>query len=244
MSQLVSLHHQHHQHLRVNTQLAESQGAHLHMVPVMLSEFLKLAVSFPIAITKQKETGQFVCVALFGFESGENLFFSQGQWDSLYIPLQIARQPFFLGENNQSQTDDDRYLICIDTANPAVQPHDGEALFDIHGQSTGYLENIKAILAQLVQGESAIQPFCEHLMRMQLLQPMQFEITFANGESTTVEGLYTINEQRLQQLSGEELAHLQQQGWLAPLYSMVVSLGHIYRMVDKKNQRLAQTALQ
>ena len=71
MSRLVSLNNNIHKDVRVNTAIAEAQGGLLNMVPVMLSEFLKLAVQFPIAITKNKETGQFVVVALFGFQAGE-----------------------------------------------------------------------------------------------------------------------------------------------------------------------------
>src|SRR4051812_22519338 len=119
MARLVSLQKSAHHNLRIDTKKVEAQGASLNMVPVMLSEFLKLAVQYPIAFTKNKETGRFVCVAMFGFNPGENLFWKNNSWDSIYIPLHIVRQPFFIGSANDDDiaSDENRFVVCIDVEN-------------------------------------------------------------------------------------------------------------------------------
>lgn len=239
MSNLVALHNHLHQSIRINTQVVEVQGGQLQMVPVVLSEFLKLAVQFPIAFTKNKDTGQFVCVAVFGFQQGENLFIKNDQWDSLYIPLQIRRQPFFLGNSEQ---DENQFVICIDSQNKSIQSDVGELVFDEEGKETPYTANIKAILAELVNGEAATQVFIKTLSELKLLQSMQLEITFENGESTRVEGIYTLNEDSLNRLTKDEIFSLHQQGFLSPIYTMIASLGHIYGLVDKKNKQLASAS--
>lgn len=236
MSNLVVLHNHLHQSIRVNTQAVEVQGGQLHMVPVVLSEFLKLAVQFPIAFTKNKDTGRFVCVAMFGFQNGENLFIKDNQWDSLYLPLQIRRQPFFLGNANQT---DDQFMICMDSDNQSLQRETGEFIFDANGKETTYMENIKSILAELLNGEAVTQAFINALTELQLLQPMHLDITFENAESTRIEGMYTINEQRLSTLNNDDIIRLHQQNYMGPIYTMIVSLGHIYGLVDRKNKRLA-----
>jgi len=235
MSNLVTLNNHAHQHIRVDTQLAEAQGASLSMVPVVLSEFLKLAVQFPIAFTKNKDTGRFVCVALFGFQEGENLFISNNEWDSLYIPLQIRRQPFFLGNSDISE---DQFVICIDTGHQSIQQGQGEQIFDSDGKETVYLENIKSVLAELINGEAATQSFIDTLANLKLLQPMQLEITFANGESSRIEGIYTVNEENLNRLNPDDLNSLHVKGYLSPIYTMMTSIGHIYGLINKKNKRL------
>lgn len=240
MSNLIALNQQVHQALRINTQVVEAQASQLNMIPVVLSEFLKLAVQFPIALTKNKDTGRFVCVALFGFQENENLFIKDQEWDSLYVPLQIRRQPFFLGNSDQGN---DEFVVCIDTSHKSVQQEetklDGEAIFDKEGNATPYLENIKTVLAELLNGESHTQIFIKTLADLNLLQSMQLEITFENGESTRVEGIYTINEENLKHLSAIDITNLHQQNYLAPIYTMITSLGHIYGLVNRKNKRIA-----
>lgn len=241
MSRLVSLNKNAHQHLKVNTQLAEAQGGNLHMVPVMLSEFLKLAVQYPIAFTKNKDNGRFVCVAMFGFNPGENLFWKNNNWDTLYLPLHIVRQPFFLGLNdsNENTPEENRFVICLDTENQSLQTNQGEMLFDVQGKETPYLEKTKAILGELLDGESKTQNFVDKLIKLNLLQSMHLEITFANNESTRVEGMYTVNEDRLNKLTKDELFELHSLGYLQPIYTIISSLGHIYGLIHRKNLLLA-----
>jgi hypothetical protein len=242
MANLIALDQQAHNAIRINTQTVEAQASQLNMVPVVISEFLKLAVQFPIGLTKNKDTGRFVCVAMFGFQDGENLFIENQQWDALYLPLQIRRQPFFLGNSEQG---DDQFVVCIDTSHKSIEQKNSdavsetEAIFDKEGNATPYLENVKAMLAELLNGEAATQAFIKTLAELKLLQPMQLEITFANGESTRVEGIYTINEMHLQNLSKDEIADLHQKNYLAPIYTMMTSIGHIYGLVDRKNKRSA-----
>lgn len=237
MSSLITLNNMLHQHVGIDVQEVEIQGGKLHMVPVVISEFLKLAVHFPIVFTKHKETGKFTCVALFGFQNGENLFIKNNQWDSLYVPLQIKRQPFFLRNSNDSQHE---FTICIDTHHKSIRNNAGEAIFDPSGNDTPYMESVKAILAELINGEEITEGFINTLSNMKLLQSMHLDIEFKNGESTRVEGLYTINEENVKHLSKEDIFTLHQQAYLSPIYTMIASLGHIYGLVDRKNKRIEE----
>lgn len=232
MTNFVAIHNQHHQQLRIDTQLVESLGATTNMVPVVISEFLRLVVHYPIVFTKSGDTGNFLCVALLGFEAGENLFWNHKQWQSIYTPLNIMRQPFFIGqENNQT-------LICIDTDSSVLTTGKGEAIFDSAGKETTYLHTIKARLAELFEGETHTLEFIKTLLTLNLIMPMSLDINFANAQQQRVQGLYTINEERLAQLDVNQLVALQQQGYLQPIYTMIASLGQIYALIQKKNERL------
>jgi len=237
MAQLVALDPEAHRHVRIDATRVEAAGATLNMVPVVLTEFLKLVVQYPIAFAKDKDTGQFVCVALFGLHDGENLFVDDGRWNAIYVPLQIARQPFFLGDAEDSTPDDPRYVLCIDPGHAGIRTDSGEPIIDADGNETPYLHNVKQGLAELLSGEALTRQFIDTLARLHLLLPMQLEITFENGETTEVAGLYTIDETRLAQLTADEVAGLHQQGYLAPIYTMLASLGHIYALIDKRNAR-------
>ena len=230
MNRLTALNNTAHRQLRVNPAQVLAEAARLNMVPVVLGEFLKLCVQYPIVLTKNGSTGQFTCAALFGFEKGENLFWKRDRWDALYVPLQISRQPFFLGGEN---------LVCIDTMHPAVSQTQGEAIFDEHGAETAYLKQAKQMLAALLEGEEQTNALIRKLLALELVRPMRLEIEFANHQKTRVEGLYTIDEERLKTAAAATIAELHSLAYLAPIYTMLASLGHIYSLVQRKNQLLA-----
>ncbi len=240
MSRLVALNNVAHRHIRVDTQKVLAEGARLHMVPVGLSEFLKLCVQYPIVLTKNGETGQFVCVALLGFVKHENLFWKDGRWDAIYTPLQITRQPFFLGaDGNADPAREPAPLVCINLSSPGIQESCGENLFDDQGGETPYLQQAKQALAVLLADEAPTARFVKKLLALDLVQAMRLEIELVNRESMRVEGLYTIAEPRLKALPPEVLVELHSLDYLAPIYTMIASLGQIYSLVQRKNALLA-----
>jgi hypothetical protein len=239
MAHLVSLDNTAHRQVRVDERRVEAAGAALKMVPVVLSEFLKLVVQYPIAFTKDKDTGRFACVALFGFHDSENLFVDEGRWDAIYVPLQVARQPFFLAQAGNPATEGEHFIVCIDIEHAGIGP-DGERIFDADGQETPCLEKAKERLAELLNGEAPTRQFIDTLVHLKLLVPMQLEITFENEDTTSVRGLYTIDEARMEQLDGDAVARLHAQGFLGPVYTILASLGHVYAMIDRRNKRLAR----
>ncbi|MFT4937959.1 MAG: hypothetical protein ACI88A_000981 [Paraglaciecola sp.] len=241
MAKLVALNSKAHKMLRVNTEKIAEHGADLHMIPVVVSEFLKLVVQFPILFSKSVETGHFVCVALMGFEEGENLFWQNAQFNSIYTPLNIARQPFFVGQDEYSGDD---YVICIDLQSHALSelPTEDkqELLFDQQGAASAYLQSAQSILAELINGEQQTAQFIQILLTHNLLLPLSLDITFEDEQSCTVNGLYSVDEDKLASLDGSVLSELNASGWLQPIYTQLASLGQIYALIDKKNRRNAQ----
>jgi hypothetical protein len=239
MNTLVALNSKTHQGLGIDKEKVESQAGNLHMVPVVLSEFLKLSLQYPIVITKNQDTGLFACVALFGLEKGENLFFKEGMWETLYLPLHVRRQPFFVAK---SEGVDDRFIICIDMGHSSLKKENSdvekvEKLFDLDGKETSYLTDVKNILAELFDGEKATKMFIDDLLSQNLLEPLQLQITLENKSSVRVDGLYTINEQTLNKLTSSQLFALHKRNYLHPIYTMITSIGHIYGLLERKNKR-------
>ncbi|MES2824173.1 MAG: SapC family protein [Pseudomonadota bacterium] len=236
MSNFVALNNKAHKNLTIDPAKIEAQGARENMAPVVISEFLKLVVQYPIAFTKNAETGRFVCVALFGFAAQENLFWQNDQWHGIYTPLNIRRQPFFIGEEHGNN------IICIDTDSSCLTNAQGdlrtaEKLFDAQGEETEYLVNAREMLAELVDGEKQTYEFIQTLLELKLIMPMSLDITFANQKQQQVQGLYTIDEDKLENLTSDALQMLQQKHYLKPIYIMTASLGHIYSLIQKKNER-------
>lgn len=286
MAKLVALNNKQHQQVGIDTQLAEAEGAELHLVPVVITEFLKLVVHYPIVFSKNGDTGQFMCSALIGLEEGENLFYEKGQWNSIYLPLQLARQPFFLGlddssteksaakgskknteENGNTSSDkhvantdaEQNFVVCINTShssvkglsssantsyaqNPDMQPNTHEKLFTANGEATPYLQGQQNRLVQLLQGEQQTQEFIATLLNMKLITAIALDIKLADDTTHKVNGLYSIDEEKLDQISHEQLITLKEKGYLSPIYTLIASTSQIYTLIDKKNQRIEQGA--
>lgn len=240
MAHLVAVNPQVHKNCYVFPEQAESAGAELQLIPVVPAEVAHVACQMPVVLTKNEHTGQFVLAALTGFEPKQNLFWQDGRWQGLYLPLQLQRQPFFLGKNDDKDTD---YVVCLDMQSPAVGqgaavPAGAQALFSVTGADTEYYRNAKQVLASILQGEAQVQLLMELLQSMALIQPMSLEITFADNSSTHLKGLYTIDQQKLATLSPEHLVLLHQKGLLAVVYTLSSSVSQIYALIEKKNRQL------
>ena len=244
MANLVAVDSKSHKDIKINNTLVKAHGKNLHLVPAVLAEFTHIALQQPIVLTKNGETGQFVFAGMFGFEEGENLFWQNQQWQGLYLPLQIQRQPFFIGEvpiqpGKEIKRENDDFLVCIDTNSPAISTTEGESLFSATGEETPYFKQAKNCLVQIIQGELDNQMLIEQLQEMVLIQPISLEITFINKKQTRLNGLYTIDKEKLAALNHEKIFKLHQLGLLLPIHIMIASLGQIYSLIDKKNKQLA-----
>tara|TARA_B110000091_G_scaffold144840_1_gene154616 strand:- start:242 stop:1045 length:804 start_codon:yes stop_codon:yes gene_type:complete len=243
MTSLVAVDNKSHKDIKIINALIEAHGKNLHLIPAVLAEFTNLALQYPIVLTKNGDTGAFVFAAMLGFEDRENLFWQDEQWQGIYLPLQIQRQPFFIGKvptkvSKEKKQQSEEHLVCIDTDSPAISTTEGEPLFNAIGEETAYFSQAKNCLAQIMQGELDNQRLLEQLQEMALIQPIALEITFINQQKTRLNGLYTIDKKKLATLNNEAVATLHRLGLLLPIYIMIASLGQIYSLIDKKNKQL------
>src|SRR3984893_19172505 len=97
---LVELSRQEHSALKINPDLTEASAAKQHLIPIVASEFRKAATQYPIVFAKNPETGRFAPYVLNGLAVEENLFWSGTELDVAYVPLNVRRQPFYVGMND------------------------------------------------------------------------------------------------------------------------------------------------
>jgi hypothetical protein len=259
MANLVAVQPALHQHLLVLPSQIDTHAAGQNLIPLIPGEVSHVATQLPVVLAKNGQTGQFVLAALTGFTAQENLMMADGQWQGIYLPLQIQRQPFFVGKATPDAAD---YVVCIDLDSPATlfspapakkiaqaeqsgatsganpTPAEAQALFNADGSETAYYRDAKLKLAQLLQGEQQRELLLSELLALRLLQPMSLDITFADQSTTRLNGLYTIDEQQLAQLPAEHLVRLHQQGLLGAVYAILGSAAQIYGLIARKNKQL------
>lgn len=229
MTKLANLDRVAHRNLRVEDERAFIACKDLTMCAVVLNEIPRLVIEYPLAFTKYGETGQYICVALFGVDPDRNLYWQDDRWTGATVPLNVGRQPFFVGlADKPAGADGTQGLVtCIDLENPGVQTTHGEPLFDANGSESPYLRHKLAQLAELIDGEQKSRAFTERLVALDLLQGIQLELKAPDQPPRKITGLFSIDEKKLRALDGPTLAELHGAGYLHAMYAMLSSLGHL-----------------
>lgn len=229
----VALHNGTHQKTKIITTRGAKFGEDTHFVPVLGDELRHLVLDYPVFFMKDPESGKFGMFALLGFEPRENLYLEGEHWKATYIPMHIRRQPFMVarppGDNSEKS------VILLDMDSARVQETSGEALFNEDGSNTEFLDQIIQIMSVLVSGAESTRAFVETVTELDLIEPAQLGVTFADGEKKRFDGLYTISEKKLRELSGDQLEELHKQGYLEACSLIVVSMGQMQRMIDLRN---------
>ncbi|WNC71065.1 SapC family protein [Thalassotalea psychrophila] len=214
--------------IKSQANFAHAKGQHL--APVVVHEFSRASAEFPVVFVKNTETGTFQSVVLFGVKPGENLYTETDTWEGTYAPAAVTNFPLALvPENNES----DKFMVVIATDNAVVNEEEGNALFEENGEESEYLTRRKEALGKYFEHSHITQAFTKELADRDLLIQQNLEIA-ANGEKIQINGLYLVDEKKLNELSDEDYIALRKRGFLAPIYAHLNSMHQMHRLVKKK----------
>ncbi len=234
MSQYEILDKDKHRQVRVKTGYGAALGDAVMYVMTFPMEFRDIQSCYPILFTKDPNTGGFFAAAVMGFEPDQNLFLKDGGWDASYVPAMLQRQPFLIATSDEGGNENP--VVSLDLDHPRVSQDEGEALFDSDGSRTEFLGRKIAILEKLHHGLQHGKGFIEALLQHELLEEITLDIAFGDGSKKSVQGFYTIAEERLYQLQGDVLESLNKAGYLQPVFMVVASLSRMRDVIERRNR--------
>jgi SapC len=239
MAKHVLLNNIEHKQLRIITERSKELGDNLWVTQIFPQEFRIAQSCYPIFFQKDTQTGSFFAVTLFGFEQHENLYLTDKGWDALYIPMMVQRHPFSIGRQRILEQGDEKskLVVNIDIESARVSQDKGTPLFDQFGNNTDYLERVVDILHSIHQSVPDSEQFIEALLKFDLLETFVMSVTLQNGTVNELIGFYTINEEKLNQLSGEALVELHNKKYLETIYMVLSSHAHINYLIEQKNKK-------
>ena len=209
------------------------------VAPLVLQELPKACMSLPIAFIQQGE--DFVPAAVQGLQAGQNCFVTaDGRWIGPYVPAIYRGYPFAL-----AQTEDQRMVLCIDHDSGLVAPDHPEPFFDEQGQPTQAIKNTLNFLEQVQADRNKTRFICAVLQQLELIKPWHITLKGEAGEEKTIQGLYCIDEARLNALDAEALHRLKQSGGLPVVYTQLLSMQHLNilgKLTDAHAMAKAQNA--
>jgi hypothetical protein len=226
MTNIALLNRETHRDLCVQAGASARYGDNQRFVPAIVGEFPHLAVHYPILLTKDSDTGVFFAGAMLGFDDGENLFLGARGMET-YRPLNLQRGPFFTAGGD----------LAVDLDSPRIGAS-GHALFDEAGAPSQYLQSIMALFRDLNRGIEQTKLFVEKLASLKLIEPVDINVAFDDGDRRTLTGLYTVNQETLRQLPDATVIELFRSGYLQLIYLMAASLKQVPALAQRKNSAL------
>jgi hypothetical protein len=235
MSELVELSSTQHQGLKVRVNCGVEVAATQQIVKLRVNEVGRAAGNFPIFFTRGAQDGALVLSALTSFESQQNMFVKDGQWQSTYQPTAIKTFPFFL---MRSKSDEKSYTIGIDEKNQVFSKEHGELLFEGNGKASMHLSRAKVLLEADIQNDIHTFQFGKELEQMGLLKSIDLVVQYQDGTNQSITGLITIDEDKINTLSAEQLHGLNQQGYLVQIHALLISIYQLNSIIQKQNSRI------
>lgn len=239
MTNLALLNNVDHQDVRIITERSAKYGDDVMYAMIFPHEFRDAQTCYPILFQKD-EKDQFFPLALFGFQQRENLFLDDEGWHADYVPAMIRRQPFLIGFQQTKQGDGTTRMMSIDMDHPRVSTKDGERLFQPLGGRTPYLDETANLLEAIYQGTEHNARFIAALVEHNLIESITVDITLNDGSRNQLLGFHAINEERVQELTGETLEEFSRNGFLMPVFMALASMTNIRALINMKNRTLEQ----
>ncbi len=226
--QAVPVNLERHREWSVRTGKDYSFARRVNSVPLLLAEFQNAASEYAAVFT---ESGDVVMPAvILGIRNDENLFvLEDGGWRGKYVPAFIRRYPFVFSSGDDGAT----FTLCIDEEfSGCNQDGRGERLFDSEGQRMQYLESMLGFLQAFQVEFQRTQAFCKKLKELDLLEPMQAQLTLGSGEQVALAGFIAVNREKLNALSGDQLEALAKAQVLEQIFAHLFSLKNFSLMVE------------
>lgn len=239
MTRHVMLNNVTHKDLRVITRKSAEFGDNVGSVVTFPTEFGDVQREYPIFFRKDPGSGEFLAVALLGFDKTENLFLDEHGWHASYIPGVVARGPFLIGFQERTVDGEMRKepVIHVDLDDPRISTTEGEPVFLAQGGNSRYLERVATILNGIHEGVAAGKAMFAAFAALELIEPVKVEIKFNDEEQYDLLGMYTISEEKLRALDGDSLLRLNKAGYLQGAFLVLASLSNVARLIDMKHRR-------
>lgn len=201
-------------------------------MPIQAAEAGHAVCSFPVFFSRSPSTGGWALSVVTSLEAGHNLFVQDDRWTAAYAPAGMQTYPLFL---MQAESDENAYAVGVIGHDDVLSTDKGEALFDAKGNATIYLDKVVKLLEAGIENETQTRLLAQCLEELDLLKAINVNVHYEDGGIQTITGLHTIDEDRLQSMTPEQLDELNKKGYLILAHALLLSIFQLNVLVRKNN---------
>ena len=201
-----------------------------HLILLRAEEVFRAACSMPVTVIPVSDGGAWTLSGVTSLEAGDNLFIRDEQWNAVFMPLQFQSWPFSLERGDAENT------VGVAEGFDGFSEAEGEPLFDDKGNVSIMLRNIKALLESQAEADGKTVLFVKRMVELDLLKSISVKVHYKDGAVNTIQGLHTIDEDRLNGLSDDSIIDLKDKGYLTAVYSLLISLFQFNNLIKLHNQ--------
>ncbi|MFD2165040.1 SapC family protein [Thalassotalea euphylliae] len=205
-----------------------------HILPLRVSEVGQASTSFPVFLMKDGNSGLWRLTVVTSFERGSNLFVADNQWHANYKPTAMQAFPFFL---MNAEGEQQGYTVGIDPESPAFSSTSGDTIFDSKGNANEALQRATSLLQADIQNDIQTYQFGKAMAELDLCRSIDIVLQKQDGSTETIQGLCTIDQDKFNTLSIEQLAELREKGYLMPIHAMLMSVFQLNALVRLSSTR-------
>lgn len=203
------------------------------LIPLTLVEFPVAGRQYPIVFLPPAGGQPPAAVIAAGTHPAENLFVStDGEWmPGFYVPAYLRRYPFITGNTK----DDERKAVFIDVDADRLSTDEGAPLYE-DGELSKAAKSALDFCGQYHTGVQRTAAFTAALHAAEILVPSApAGIDLPPGQKAAQ--FLAIDEQKLAAVDDEIFLLWRKQGWIAPIYLHLISLGNFAALAELKKRR-------
>ena len=198
---------------------------------VAAAEFPRASHEYPVVFAQDPQGSLFPLVLL-GLKKNENLFVDKsGKWSADYIPAYVRRYPFILAAPDAKTN---QFTVCIDESYAGFNTaKEGQPLFNAKGEDGPVLKQAIDFLKEYQTHVRLTDAFCKNLKELDILEPMQANVSLKSGQKLSVAGFQCVSRAKLKELAPKKLVELAKSDQLELIYCHLQSLTNVSNLTRK-----------